>query len=235
VAALLRGSAPRAHAAGWDAEDGSDRSRWEPPRERVARFADPGLALRERVLRAVLATWDYRQPEEWRALLAQVIDALPTPEASQPVLADVEDVFRRYAKAPVLRQLAKAIACHRDFEYLLPLPPAPGLFALPGALLVRGVLDCLWQDEEGAWHLMLYDTAKDDPSGQAWEMRLAFGVLAVREQFGKAPKTARCYRCEEGSLASLRGGVRRAEDVLTELARALAPQPLLIGLDGPPS
>jgi hypothetical protein len=235
VEALLRGATPLAHAAGWDAEDGSDRSRWEPPRERVERLADPGLALRDRVLRAVLASWDFRQSEQWRALLGQAIDRLARPEAEHPALAQLQEVFQRFAKAPVFRQLSGAAACHRDVEYLLPLPPAEGLPALPGPLLVRGVLDCLWQDVEGAWHLLLYDTARGDSSGRGWETRLAFGALAVREQFGKVPKTARSYRCEEGKVVSLRGGERRAEEMRTDLARALAPQPLSIGLDARPS
>jgi ATP-dependent exoDNAse (exonuclease V) beta subunit len=235
VEALLRGATPLAHASGWDAEDGSDRSCWEPPRERVERFADSGLALRDRVIRAVMASWDFRHPEAWRLLLAQGIDVLPTPQAAQDALADLAEVLHRFAKAPVLRQLSRVAVCHRDWEYLLPLPPAPGLFALPGPLFVRGVLDCLWQDEEGAWHLLLYDTARGDSSGQGWETRLAFGVLAVREQFGRVPKTARSYRWEEGKVVSLRGGERRAEEILSALARALAPQPLFIGLDARPS
>jgi hypothetical protein len=114
-------------------------------------------------------------------------------------------------------------------EYLLPLPPPPG------PLLVRGVLDCLWRGEEGAWHLLLYDTTGDGQAGQAWQTRLAFGALAVREQFGKTPRTARCYRCAEGRLASIAGGPRRAGQLLTELARALAREPFSIGLDGRPS
>src|SRR5262249_32616257 len=132
----------------------------------------------------------------------------------------------RFARAPVLRQLAGAAVCHRDWEYLLPLPPAPGLF-------VRGVIDCLWQDAEGAWHLLLFDTARADSSGQTWETRLALGARAVGERFGKPAKAARGFRCEGGRLTSLRGGERRAENSLTELARALASQPLSIGLDGP--
>ncbi len=181
----------------WDAEDGSDRCAWELPRERVERLADPEAALRDQVIRAVLSAWDFREAGTWESLLARVIEAQPAARALQ---AELTEAFRRFARSPVFRQLASARTCYRDMEYLVPLPTAQGL--------VRGVVDCLWQDGSGAWHLLLHDTSGSEghaKRGRAGDRRLTLGILAVQGQLGSLPKTARCYDWRTGKTHSAPG------------------------------
>jgi hypothetical protein len=204
TAAELDPSAGMLPGGEWDAEDGSDRCCWELPRERVERLADPEAALRDRVIRTVLGAWDFREAGEWEPLLARVIESQP----AQALHAELAEAFRRFAGSPVFRQLAKARDLRRDVEYLAESPSGEGV--------MRGVLDCVWQDGAGAWHLLLHDTAGEGAAqgrrGRAGQTRLALAALAVEGQFGGPPKTARCHHWRTGKTSSLgRRGAPRSE------------------------
>ncbi|MCI0465127.1 MAG: UvrD-helicase domain-containing protein [Gemmataceae bacterium] len=197
TAAELDPSASVLPGGAWDAEDGSDRWTWELPRERVERLTDPEAALRDRLIRAVLSAWDFRESGAWEPLLLRVIEAQP---AAGALLAELTEAFRRFVGLPVFRQLARARDLRREVEYLAPLSSGEGL--------VRGVIDCLWQDAAGAWHLLLHDTVGEGggrgKSGSAVQTRLALAALAVESQLGSPPKTARCHHWRTGRTTSLR-------------------------------
>ncbi len=211
---LLDGEAPQV-AAEWDAEDGSDRHAWELPHERLEWLTNPGAAVRDRVIRGVLGTWDFTDPLHWETALARELDALPNADHARLLREEIEPMFRRFVATPVYRQLARASVCRRDVEYLVPLPN--------GSVLVRGILDCLWQDKAGNWHLLLHDTT-GSPTGRGTktgQLRPMFGALAVQAQFGGAPKTVRCYDWQAGKTSTWneRG---QGEKLLAAVSRALA-------------
>jgi hypothetical protein len=214
---LLEGVEP-GPSASWDAEDGSDRWTWEPPRERVERPADATAALREHILRAVLASWDFREPRGWQTPLAQALAALPPPDAARVPVSELEGGFSRFSAAPIFRQLGAATVSHREVEYLLPLPP----------VAVRGLVDCLWQDAKRDWHILIHDTATGEgPRGgglRELELRVALAARAVKEQFGDLPKTARGYRWALGKAVSVRGGVEKLLDGLSAAVGARFPE-----------
>ena len=45
-------------------------------------------------------------------------------------------------------------ACHRGLEFLLPWPPDGVTIDDEPRMAIRGVIDCLWRDEAGDWHLL---------------------------------------------------------------------------------
>jgi ATP-dependent helicase/nuclease subunit A len=207
---LLDPTAPAPAPADWDSEDGSDRSTWELPRERIERSPDTDGARRDRAIRAVLGAWDFRDPDGWQALLE-----------GGPGL-DLAHVFRTFARTPVFGQLGKAREYCRDLEYLLPLPAVP--------VVVRGVIDCLWKDHAGRWHVLQYDTsAAADAGGRKrtpkLQSRLVLAALAAEALVGVAPKTVRCYACDTGRTATLSGGREEWQAALVEVQRALAAVP----------
>jgi ATP-dependent helicase/nuclease subunit A len=225
--ALMEGAHPADRAIGWDAEDGSDRAAWERPRERVERVADPYQALRVRVIRSVLEKWDFREPEGWVNLLPAACDGLPGSGAVRFAREELEGGFRGFARSPVFHQLAEASACLRDLEYLLPLPRPDGLAAPSASFTVRGVLDCLWRDAEGNWHLLLHGIEAHAATGPGLQLRLALGALAVRQQFGRLPKTARCYGWSNGKAVSLHRGRVPREELLAWVKGALSGSPFI--------
>src|SRR5262249_12894155 len=69
---------PGTFAVQFDTEDGSDRNHWPTLRERVepcSVAASPG----ERLLRAVLQAWDFRDPQGWRPVLRRAAGELGLP------------------------------------------------------------------------------------------------------------------------------------------------------------
>src|SRR5262249_59946899 len=80
----------------------------------------------------------------------------------------------------------------REVEYAVDWPDGGG--PAGPRLLVRGLIDCLWQDGAGGWHVLSFDAGR--PSDADWRRRLPGLVgasLAVRAQFDVWPKTAGRY------------------------------------------
>jgi hypothetical protein len=109
-----------------------------------------------------------------------------------------------------------------------PLRDRPVADDLP-ALCVNGILDCLWQSREGAWHVLLVDTAGSAKSTKGREVRRAFGSVVARQQFGDLLGSARVYCWDSGKYASLRAAPRRLANLAADLARAVVLQTLTIG------
>jgi ATP-dependent helicase/nuclease subunit A len=180
----------------WGAEDGSDRGAWLPPR---AQIVPAPAGLWDRILREVLDRWDFREPDGWRALLPQVMQNQPHPEPKE-LVATLARGLERFAQSEVFRQLTAAATCHRDLEFV---PAGPG--ASP---VVRAVIDCVWQDPAGAWHVLAY--APTGPAGadgeRAWaDLELAAEALAAR--YGRRPATLNRFHFEDGRPVCRSGGL----------------------------
>src|SRR5262249_40942617 len=152
------------------------------PRERIEPSADGETALRDRLLRAVLERWDYREPDGWRTPLQQALEAQPGAEQARHLRRELGALLSRFAGSDTRRQLAAGRACERDVEFALPVPRGEG----EGTAWVRGVIDCLWQDGAGDWHLLAYDTgpARQENGGNGRELGLVLGACAVEQQLG---------------------------------------------------
>jgi ATP-dependent helicase/nuclease subunit A len=219
--ALLAGLTPSPVSWQWDAEDGSDRAAWQRPGERIMAALDGPAALRDRLLRSVLEGWDVRDAEGWRPLLAQAIAALSRPEAAAEMRADLERVLARFAESEMARQLAAARVCYREIEFLLPLASSDI------AALVRGQIDCLWQDHDGNWHLLAYTTepVRAKERAQDWQRRkvgLVLGALAVQQQMAGWPRTVSRYYLDDGVVVCREGSRLQHRQVLRKVNLAIA-------------
>src|SRR5262249_33972351 len=63
---------PEDIAISFTTEDGAERTCWVRPRDRIVRANHSEAALAERLLRSVLELWDFRDPEGWRSIWAQI-------------------------------------------------------------------------------------------------------------------------------------------------------------------
>lgn len=172
----------------------------------------------ERMIRAVLRTWDFREPDGWRPLLRQHVLA----ETADAVAREAEEMLECFAASALRRQLAEAVVCQREVEFLLNLsgPGAP----LPS---LGGVIDCLWQDAAGQWHLVFYTTAAVSVAGRArhWrgrEWSLVLAAEALRRQTGSGPASVTLHFLRDGGRVRRAGGRLPVHAVLPEVTDALA-------------
>jgi hypothetical protein len=155
----------------------------------VAAFDRP-MGPTERVLRAVLAAWDFADADGWRPLLAEALESEPSLARSRK-RGDLQSVLERFADSETRRQLAGAVECHRDVEFLLAWP-------VPGETgpTLTGTIDVLWRDAEGRWHLRTFvteESAGDSPSSGLW-----LQAWAVQAQIGVMPATVGLYSFVQG-------------------------------------
>jgi ATP-dependent exoDNAse (exonuclease V) beta subunit len=160
------------------AEDDADRSDWLHPCERVRGVV---LSPQERRLREVLERWDFHDPEGWRAELAGNVDA------------ELRAMLGRFAASDLCRQLGAARTCRRDVEFVLDLV-TDDTATLPH---IWGLIDVLWQDDAGDWHLLAWTTA---PLEETWSRRrpgLILQAWAVQQQLAAWPKVVALYSFAE--------------------------------------
>jgi ATP-dependent helicase/nuclease subunit A len=78
------------------------------------------------------------------------------------------------------------------------------------AVLVQGVIDCVYEDEAGEYHLVDYKTDRltyeerknavlgEEKLRRAHSTQLSYYALAIREMFGKMPKSIAVYSLHLG-------------------------------------
>ena len=200
----------------FDAEDGSDRNHWPIPREET----EP-LSVHERLLHTVLARWDFRDAAGWRPLLRHVSDHYDLAGAAQELGRWLE----AFTQAETFTRLAAVHVCHREWEFLLEWPgkePPSGLRQRP---VVRGLIDCLWQDATRGWHL-LYLATEPPPAAAAHPYDHRPGLLfwghAVQQLLGVWPKDLTVYSLPDGGILSASGTSLRQGKLLNQFGKALA-------------
>jgi ATP-dependent helicase/nuclease subunit A len=188
-----------------DAEDCSGLSEWLTPRERATGCVPPAS---ERLVRAALAAWDFREPDVWRGVLCYAVPADAT--------AAAEAALERFARSAPARDLAAAAALHRDVEFHLDLAEEFGRGErLP---TVRGVADCVWQDAAGAWHLLGFTAGAE--ADAEWDT-LALAAAALRRQTGDCPAGVALYDLTAGRVVREARGADEVGRVVAEWADGL--------------
>jgi ATP-dependent helicase/nuclease subunit A len=172
----------------FDTEDGSDRTAWSAPRQHLLRAV--GSAA---LLDAALARWDFQDPNGWRVALQQALESVGMNSTSAPWRAEVETEMERLAASGLCDQLAAATVCYRDMEFIL-----RGTGAGQGPC-VRGLIDFLWQDSAGAWHLLALARGSDPGERTARRQALALAVHALRDSLGVSPQRVSFYFLEDGT------------------------------------
>jgi ATP-dependent helicase/nuclease subunit A len=207
----------RANVTDWAfqfaAEDGSDRTAWMTPRDRLQPCVEADELLDERILRAVLERWDWRDPAGWRAALEQV-----------NAEGMCEKALTQLTTSATFRALAEAKTCYRSWEFARTVELADA--TPPRRLLIRGLIDCLWEDAEGHWHLLAYTTKRLRSEeraayGQVREIGLALAAAAVQLSLGAWPKSATLYWMATGAADRWSGRRLQAPAIQARLQAVL--------------
>jgi ATP-dependent helicase/nuclease subunit A len=194
---LINWPAPR-FARQFDAEDGSDRSHWATPRQRLGPSGSDESDSCHGVVRAALDLWDLSDPEGWREALASL--------GARGVgdLRQAEAMLHRFAESPVFRELQSARWRLRDVDYLLQLPHDDALCATSGGghlhrPALHGHIDWLWQDARAGWHVLLFSETRLEQAGHGPPAGVVLAAEAVKGQLGIGPKSATVYRLADGA------------------------------------
>jgi hypothetical protein len=209
----------------FDAEDGSDRSAWVRPQDRLGPPGEPE-SMRERLLWTVLDTWDLRQVEGWKPLLEQALRQIEGGKEQRQLQAELEPMLDGLARAELFDSLRAASVCHRNVEYTLEWPVDEPSFTSQRPLLA-GVTDCVWQVAQEGWEVLLFTTGRP-PSARKkdpWHGR-KLSVLAcfraMHELLGDWPKAVILYSFAEGKATRWPGPVlSRMADSLAEFEPAI--------------
>jgi ATP-dependent helicase/nuclease subunit A len=201
------------------AEDGSDRTHWGQPRDRLGWPAKSGDDVRDRVLRGVLGRWDFRAADGWQSLLAEELEANDGAPRAAGLREELKAVLRRFAGSAIREQLAGALACHRDVEFLVDWPEHA-----PGDAGLHGLIDCLWRDDRDAWHLLAFAADENgvgpsDPSWPACHPGLVLAAWALHRLHETWPRSLTLYCLETGRVLACSGQrVRQAKVLVTARA-----------------
>jgi len=162
------------------------------------------------LVHAVLAEIDFQNPGDVAALVRRhaerhlldngpLGDAPPNGESLDEPIA----LVRQFLASPRAGQIATARVTHAELEFLLAWPP--GSEQSDGRYL-QGFIDCLYQDEEGRWHVLDYKTnrvseATLDAVAADYRMQMSVYALAVERILGESPS--------ELALHFLRGSLEK--------------------------
>jgi ATP-dependent helicase/nuclease subunit A len=191
---------------------------------------------RDRILRSVLARWPLADRDGWQTLL---VDAAQE-RRDQSIVEDLGPLLRTFADSEIREELVGARACRRQVEFLvdgaaaietLDMPASAHVVPMP---LLRGVIDCLWQDQNGNWHLLAVELGDDRFRTDPWYRRkpyLTVQAWAVREQLGRAPMSLILFELNDNRIERVDGrrlhypsAFGRIRDVLGGLVRLLPQQ-----------
>ena len=99
------------------------------------------------------------------------------------------NMIERFTKSSRGRELATATTVHREIDFLLAWPP--GERNTTGRY-IQGVIDCLYQDAAGRWHIADFKTndvtaAKVSQEANQYELQLHVYAIAIERTLGQSP------------------------------------------------
>jgi ATP-dependent helicase/nuclease subunit A len=227
-----RSRGPAAHSFQFDAEDGSDRHAWVRAAERLGPAAETPAGVRDRIVRAVLERWDFRDREGWRPWLARELAGLP--EAGAAVTSSqLAPLLTAFAASETYRLLREARTCYREIEFLLEWPESGDGIGPRPPPAIRGITDCLWQDVHGSWHVLAFTTDPVEPAQRrrywrAHRLGLILGARGVEQGLGEAPASGTLFFLDGSTaLRCRRRGLqdRRVLDAVAAVLTAAARPP----------
>ncbi len=115
----------------------------------------------------------------------------------------------------VRAELARARTVLRDVEFLL---------EMPEGAVIRGAIDCLWEDDEGGRHLLVVGRRRKrrgSKSGE-WPLAAVVAAVAVRRQTGSWPRTVTAYDPAAGAVLRGDGDRLPHAEALAEAAAAVS-------------
>jgi ATP-dependent helicase/nuclease subunit A len=99
------------------------------------------------------------------------------------------EMIERFTKSARSQQLATAKTIHREVDFLLAWPP--GQPNTTGQY-IQGVIDCLYEDPAGNWHIIDFKTNDITPAqlpnvAQQYELQLHVYAIAIERTLGQSP------------------------------------------------
>jgi ATP-dependent helicase/nuclease subunit A len=222
------------------AENGSANRRWITPQRSPPFNIDCPAVRRDAILRSVLGRWALSDRDGWQTLLVDAVDEVRDRGDTSPIVEELGPLLRTFADSEIREQLVAAPICRREVDYLLDGAAAMETLAMPigprdaPLPLLRGVIDFLWQDQNGDWHLLAVEPGEDRFRIDPWYGRkpyLTVQAWAVREQLGRAPLSLALFDLNENRIERVDGrklhypsAFGRVRDALAALLHLLPQQ-----------
>lgn len=129
------------------------------------------------------------------------------PKITPAQLAEAEGMLANLAAMPLAGRLAAASVVEREIDFVLAWPFDDTASTTPAAQFLQGVIDVLYQDGSGQWHVLDYKTNHVTVAGvaqaaAAYELQMFVYFEAVTRILGGEPASV--------SLAFLRAGAEHA-------------------------
>jgi len=146
------------------------------------------------LVHVVLAQLDFASPEEIEPLVRRCAAAGGNRREMETAIEDATVMLKQFVKSSRTRELATARDLHAELEFLLAWPPDDGENGRQAATrcILEGVIDCLYQDAGGRWHVLDYKTNRVTAAGVAqaaapYEMQMLLYGLAVERILHEPP------------------------------------------------
>lgn len=148
------------------------------------------------VVHAALERIDFRRPPRIGPLCRSLAEQMGGGDVP-PLAETATEMIERFLESPRGRALAGARVVRREVDFLLPWPPQFEANSATTSIARRtptdrylyGVVDCLYQDDEGVWRLLDYKTNRLGRGGvpelaSSYELQLASYSLACEGALG---------------------------------------------------
>ncbi len=170
----------------------------------VATTRDVAAALGT-LVHEVLERADFNKPDEIYARLADSVARHDDITATQH--ADARSMIENLFNSALPGRLQAATAVEREIDFVLPLS-SDHVSAQSSPKFLRGVIDLLYQDASGDWHVVDYKTnnvtADHVPQTAAhYELQMFVYAEAVRRILGKSPASTTLFFLRPGVEHSL--------------------------------
>ncbi len=162
----------------WMAQEGHDPLlRKEEENEEGPTLADFGTAMHR-----VLERLDFKNPERHSAQLVKECFR----GAAEEAVTEARDLVKKFIETPLFGRLARAKILKRELPFIL--NERHGM--------IHGVIDLLFQDADGTWHVVDYKTAVGSPEKvkeAGYDLQIQIYAVAVSEILKEIPRSGILY------------------------------------------
>jgi len=152
------------------------------------------------LIHAVLERVDFKRDNDILGLCLHLA-SLHMENNEQRAAQEAARLVEKFLRSNRATKLADAKDIHREIEFVLPWPPGQQPFE---GRSIEGVIDCLYQDASGDWHVLDYKSNQVDAAGvpetaQHYAMQMFVYSLACEQALGAAPVESVLHFLRPGS------------------------------------
>jgi ATP-dependent helicase/nuclease subunit A len=150
------------------------------------------------LVHGVLAAVEFGRAVDCRALVR--LHAERNLSSGSAEADEAVQMVERFLASARASELAAAIECHAEIEFLLSWPPSAG----SRDIVLNGVIDRLYRDPAGSWHVLDFKTNRlgRSPLAQqsaAYEMQMLVYALASERILGSSPRSLTLHFLRTGA------------------------------------